>query len=266
MKFIFNTLILLTVLFSGKTFANNSIWLPLNSAQVEATLAADFNVSASSSWSFDLSQMTNLLNTAGNNPNNAINISLPYPDGSFHTYKVWESSIMEAGLAAKFPQIKTYSGFDIANPGAVLKLDVNPINFHAMVFDGARTFMINPRNKNNASVYASFFKRNLIRTYQQQMHCEFGQTNSGLVPNGTTINIGNGLPALNTTAQRTNGTIHKKYRLALACTYEYACAVTGSTTPTQAPVLAAMVTSVNRVNGVYESELGVSLALVKNTN
>ena len=110
MKFIFNTLFLFAVLFSGKTFANNSIWLPLNSAQVEATLAADFNVSASSSWSFDLSQMTNLLNTAGNNPNNAISISLPYPDGSFHTYKVWESSIMEAGLAAKFPQIKKVEG------------------------------------------------------------------------------------------------------------------------------------------------------------
>lgn len=266
MKFIFKSLFLVAVLSSNITFANNSIWLPLNSAQVEATLVADFNVSASSSWSFDLGQMTTLLNAAGNSPSNALIIELPYPDGSFHSFKVWESSIMESGLAAKFPQIKTYSGFDVANPRAILKLDVNPINFHAMVFDGTRTFMINPRNKNNASVYASFFKKDLIRTYQQQMHCEFGQTNSGLIPNGTTINLGNGLPALNTTAQRTNGTIHKKYRLALACTYEYACAITGSTTPTQAPVLAAMVTSVNRVNGVYETELGVTLTLVNNTN
>lgn len=266
MKFIFKSLFLFAVLSSKFVFASNSIWLPLNSAQVETTLTADFNVSSSSAWSFDLAQMTSLLHTAGNNPSNAIVLELPYPDGSFHSYKVWESSIMEAGLAAKFPQIKTYSGFDMANPGATLKLDINPINFHAMVFDGSRTFMINPRNRNNATIYASFYKKDLIRTYQQQMHCEIGQTASGLVPNGSPITIGSGLPALNTTAQRTNGTVHKKYRLALACTYEYACAVTGSTTPTQAPVLAAMVTSVNRVNGVYENEFGVTLTLVNNTN
>lgn len=266
MKFIFKSLFLFAVLASKFVFASNSIWLPLNSAQVETTLTADFNVSSSSAWSFDLAQMTSLLQTAGNNPSNAIVLELPYPDGSFHSYKVWESSIMESGLAAKFPQIKTYSGFDMANPGATLKLDINPINFHAMVFDGSRTFMINPRNRNNATIYASFFKKDLIRTYQQQMHCEIGQTASGLVPNGSPITIGSGLPALNTTAQRTNGTVHKKYRLALACTYEYACAVTGSTTPTQAPVLAAMVTSVNRVNGVYENEFGVTLTLVNNTN
>jgi hypothetical protein len=266
MKFIFKSLFLFAVLASKFVFASNSIWLPLNSAQVETTLTADFNVSSSSAWSFDLAQMTSLLHTAGNNPSNAIVLELPYPDGSFHTYKVWESSIMESGLAAKFPQIKTYFGFDMANPGATLKLDINPINFHAMVFDGTRTFMINPRNRNNATIYASFFKKDLIRTYQQQMHCEIGQTASGIVPNGSPITIGSGLPALNTTAQRTNGTVHKKYRLALACTYEYACAVTGSTTPTQAPVLAAMVTSVNRVNGVYENEFGVTLTLVNNTN
>jgi hypothetical protein len=266
MKFIFKTLFLFAILSSKFVFASNAIWLPLNSAQVEATLAADFNVTSSSSWSFDLSQMTNLLHTAGDQPNAAITIELPYPDGSFHSYKIWESSIMESGLASKFPQIKTYSGYDISNPAAVLKLDINPINFHAMVFDGVRTFMINPRNRNNASVYASFFKKDLIRTYQQQMHCEVGQTNMGLVTNGSPINVGSGLPALNTTAQRTNGTVHKKYRLALACTYEYACAVTGSTTPTQAPVLAAMVTSVNRVNGVYENEFGVTLTLINNTN
>ena len=72
MKFIFKSLFLVAVLSSNITFANNSIWLPLNSAQVEATLVADFNVSASSSWSFDLGQMTTLLNDAGNSPSNAL--------------------------------------------------------------------------------------------------------------------------------------------------------------------------------------------------
>ena len=53
------------------------------------------------------------------------------------------------------------------------------------------------------------------------------------------------------------------YRLALAATGEYSAAV--SPTPiTTAKVLAAMVTSVNRVNAVYEREFAIRLVLVNN--
>ena len=41
-------------------------------------------------------------------------------------------------------------------------------------------------------------------------------------------------------------------KLALACTIEYSKAATGLAAPTKAQVLAKMVTSMNRVNGVYE--------------
>jgi hypothetical protein len=58
------------------------------------------------------------------------------------------------------------------------------------------------------------------------------------------------------------GTQLRRYRLAVACTGEYAVAATGSTTPTVAQTLAKIVTSVNRVNGVYETEVAVRLILV----
>ena len=54
----------------------------------------------------------------------------------------------------------------------------------------------------------------------------------------------------------------KTYRLAVACTGEYAVAATGSATPTKAQTLAKVVTSVNRVDGVYETEVAVKLVLV----
>jgi hypothetical protein len=58
------------------------------------------------------------------------------------------------------------------------------------------------------------------------------------------------------------GTQLRTYRLAVACTGEYAVAATGSTTPTVAQTLAKIVTSVNRVDGVYETEVAIRLVLV----
>ena len=60
---------------------------------------------------------------------------------------------------------------------------------------------------------------------------------------------------------KTNGTNKRTYKLALACTLEYAAAV-GGATPTKASVLSAMVTSMNRVNGVFEREFSMHANLV----
>ena len=49
------------------------------------------------------------------------------------------------------------------------------------------------------------------------------------------------------------GTQLKTYRLALACTGEYAVAVCSPSAPTVPLTASAMLTSVNRVTGVYEA-------------
>ncbi len=68
-----------------------------------------------------------------------------------------------------------------------------------------------------------------------------------------------------TTAGPCRGTQLNTYRLALACTGEYAIAVAG-VGPTVPAVAAAMLTSVNRVTGVYEKELSIRMILVANNN
>ena len=63
-------------------------------------------------------------------------------------------------------------------------------------------------------------------------------------------------------ARNANDGILRNYRLAVACTGEYA-AFHGGTT---AGALAAIVTTINRVNGVYERDLSVTMTLVANNN
>ncbi len=61
---------------------------------------------------------------------------------------------------------------------------------------------------------------------------------------------------------RANGSELKVYRLALACTGEYAQYHGG----TQQSVMSAMVTTMNRVNGVYEREFAVRMELIANND
>jgi hypothetical protein len=68
-----------------------------------------------------------------------------------------------------------------------------------------------------------------------------------------------------TAAMKVYGATRKTYRTAVACTGEYSVAVAGPN-PTKAAVLAAIVTSVNRVSGVYEKEFAVTLQLIPNND
>ncbi|TNE69099.1 MAG: T9SS type A sorting domain-containing protein, partial [Bacteroidetes bacterium] len=72
---------------------------------------------------------------------------------------------------------------------------------------------------------------------------------------------GQELPAPVVSARSNDGYM-RQYRLALACTGEYAT-FHGGTKPA---VLAAMVTSVNRINSVYEQEFAVTLQLIPNND
>jgi hypothetical protein len=60
-------------------------------------------------------------------------ISLPAPGGGMQRFAILESSIMEAGLAAAHPEIKTYAGVGIDDPTARLRADTTPLGFHASV-------------------------------------------------------------------------------------------------------------------------------------
>ena len=62
--------------------------------------------------------------------------------------------------------------------------------------------------------------------------------------------------------QLKSATIIKEYRIAVATTSEYTIFFGG----TVADGLAAVVTAINRVSGIYESEMGIRFTLIANNN
>jgi len=204
-------------------------------------------------------QFTGLLASLPADVNQAQQVELPMPDGNFRTFSIWQTPVMEKGLADRYPGIYTLTAVATDDRRVTAKLDVTPNGFHAMVFDGSNTYFIDPYCKINDGYYLCYYKHDYVRPLSQHMVCEV--ENEQIKDAGEVMSMTqSGLPSLQ---YRTNGTTNKKYRLALACTGEYAVAVAGAA-PTKAMVLPYMVTSVNRVNGVYEREFDVTMTLISN--
>ncbi len=178
-------------------------------------------------------------------------LRLPTPQGQFARFRVVESPIMEPGLAAQLPGTKTYLGQGIDDPAATLRADWTEQGFHAQVLTPEGSYWVDPYTRGNVLLYSSYHKDGL-----RNMHgfdCLVKQRDLGkpVLPDEVRNAAG---PALAT------GGTRRQYRLANACTGEYASFHGGSQTAAQN----AIVTAVNRVTGVYELECAIRLVLVGN--
>lgn len=182
-------------------------------------------------------------------------IELPMPYGGTAKYRVWESPVMEPALAEKFPGIKTYTGQGIDDPTATIKIDFTELGFHAMILsDITGNIFIDPYRQLDTKHYIVYYKKDFKN---KDPFIEHGLISSPEIRK-TTANRPMAGPCV--------GPQLRNYRLAVACTGEYARAATGFSNPTIAQALAAITTSINRVDGVYEKELAISLNLVANNN
>src|SRR5574338_896532 len=160
---------------------------------------------------------------------------------------------MEPGLAAKYPEIKTFEGQGIDDPYATVRLDYNPyFGFSAQILSVNGNTYIDPYAKGDVNDYVSYYVSDNKR-------------NPGFICN-TVQNIANVQGTSNRFESICKGTQLYTYRLALACTGEYAVAVCAPNPATVPATLSAMVTSINRVDGVYESELDIRMVLINNTD
>ena len=86
---------------------------------------------------------------------------LPDPAGGFQRFSVVDSPIMEPGLAAKHPHIKTYSGRGIDDPSASLRLSVTQLGMQASVRSAKGAWYVEPYFRGDESVYASYARADL---------------------------------------------------------------------------------------------------------
>jgi hypothetical protein len=186
-----------------------------------------------------------------------LQLSLPQPDGSSTRFSIVEAPIMEAGLAARFPTIKTYRGVGLDDPTATVRLDFTPQGFHAQILaPGKSTVYIDPASLTDQQHYLSFFRHDMNRS------ASYNRPSCGVqtVPTAAVPATQPGGTANRTATPMAIGTQLRTYRLVVAATGEYTATKGGTVAGAQA----AIVTTMNRVVGVYEVELAVRMLLVAN--
>ncbi len=183
-------------------------------------------------------------------------LALPLPDGRSARFEVTESAILDPATAARFPELRTYAGRGLDDSEASTRLDITPFGFHGMILSNELgAVYLDPARPGDLAHYLSFFKSDMLGSSGGTPPVCLWQP--GLDQLAATRNPTAG-PA--NRVLLATGTTLRTYRLAVAATAEYT-AVRGGTV---ASAQAAILTSVNRVTGVYERELAVHLQLVRN--
>jgi hypothetical protein len=195
------------------------------------------------------------LANAGVVPGEGIILVLPMADGTLRNFKIWETSLMPADLAARYPEIRSFTGEATDDRTVTAKLDYTPYGFDAMIFDGDNTSFIDPFDNFHDGFYMAHYKRDETRAFTERMKCEVSSEHANL--NGEqSIYLP---PSSIKKARTTNGWNLRTYRLALSADHFYCQAATGLPTPTIAQSLAKMTISMNRINGVYNREFSVQM-------
>ncbi len=173
-------------------------------------------------------------------------ISLPMPDGTVKLFKIMEAPVLHPDLQSRFPDIRSYAGYEARNPSTTIRFDVSPNGLSAMILDENGAMFIDAYSHKNTTFYQSYHKKDF--TTDKQFSC--GNESAILVDN-------------NENFQRSTGDgMMRKYRLALAATAEYSNYHGG----TVAKVLAAMNKTMTRVNGLYEKEFSITMEIIANTD
>ncbi|MBI3520278.1 MAG: hypothetical protein HY062_13105, partial [Bacteroidetes bacterium] len=257
--FILSGLIISCLSFNAQS--NKEFWQPVNEKEITVSGKRDIIPNKYRTYRLDMSAIKNLLASAPldknvKTENSNVIISLPMPDGSLQKFKVVESPVMEEPLQISFPEIRTYNVRGIDDVYASGKLDVTEFGFHGMIRSPQGDVFIDPYCKWNVQDYITYYTSDFVKPESDRM-VEIGVLGAD---NETLVS-----KTASPTAMICSGTNLRTYRLAIACTGEYAVAATGSATPTKAQTLAKVVTSVNRVDGVYETEAAIKLVLVPTT-
>jgi len=176
-------------------------------------------------------------------------LTLPTPDGGFEAFEIVESPVMEVELeiwmAAQGWPIRTYRGVSLDHPATNVRLDWGgPGGFHASVVSPRRSYYIDPFWKGDKVLYTSYLRSDYVRDDR-----DFRCLEASAAKRGSILKSG----------ASTGGNL-RTYRLVVAATGEYTAFHGG----TKAAGQAAIVTTVNRVNQVYENDLSIRMVLVGN--
>ncbi len=173
-------------------------------------------------------------------------LDIPMPSGKTERFKVYESPVMENGLALKYPSIKSYKAYSLTEKAKFMRFDLSENGFHAAIFalDGEK--YIDPYSSENTSDYIVYnTKDHLPEIYKGIQMC------------GTEDNVRPAVSHFRPDTRNAAEVELRVYRVAMACTGEW-----GIKRGTVEKCLADINTMMNRMNVIYEREMAMRFTLI----
>lgn len=186
-------------------------------------------------------------------------ISFPNSKGESDKYMIFEAPIMEEALAARYSDIKSYIGRGVDNPRKTVRFSITLFGLHAMIFSPDEPVAYIDTYTKDKKNYIVYSKNNISqsRHFQCLVNDELGLNKTDFI--------------LGSSAQKASDGRFRTFRLAMACTIEYAAfhvnaagLNAGTLAQKKAAVLSAMTVTMTRVNGIYERDMSLRMVLIAN--
>lgn len=192
-----------------------------------------------------------------------VSIDLPLPDGNYMTFEVYQSRVMHPNLAARYPMIKTYMGYS-KDKKAKVRLDVTTKGLHALIDHKGKSVYIDPYAVFQDEYYMSYYGSDLL-TPELKSSFTCGVDDEFIVQNEIDFWEDHKDVDIKEILEKGNAgepVQLRTYRMAITCTGEYAQFHGG----TVEDALSAIVTSLNRLNMVFERDAAVRMELIENND
>ncbi len=203
-------------------------------------------------YDLDVTGLTQVLAQAPleNSGNNAeVLLRLPLSSGAQESFSITEYALYTDGVHTGE---RTYYGTSVNNPTLHVRADLTAHGFRAMVTGEMGVSFVEPLLLGNPEAgYIAFARDGL--TSLNGFNCSFDPEGINPEKNG------------GGTAQRAGDCTFRSYRLAIATTGEYSNYFGATSAAQSGLVSAGVTTTMNRVNGVFESESAVRMILLSNT-
>jgi len=257
------SLLLSIIVFQFSTAQSINNWTVKNTAEASKTRLKIDKKNIPSKYkllSLDFKSLQTNLKSASKKSQNgksapAMLLDFPLEDGTMETFSVEKISVLHPDLEAKYPDIQSFYGVSTKNALNKIYMSISESGFNGLV-TGEKSIYIDPVERNNTIDYIVYNKKDYTKNRQDVFTCGADMPDEDL--NAL-------LKAKTTSTAKTTNLVDGKirtYRLAVACTSEYT-AYYGNTV---AGALAAINTTITRVNSVFKTDLGVQFQIVAGNN
>ncbi|WP_299332600.1 immunoglobulin-like domain-containing protein [uncultured Psychroserpens sp.] len=183
------------------------------------------------------------------NVSSGVVLSFPNDEGKFERFKIAEASVLSPELQERYPDIRSYVGQGIDDPSSIIRFSVSPLGFQSMRLSANRPATFMEPITEDLSLYTVYKRADRIG-YTDDFECSVTDKVNKAMDNGDIM------------LRNADDGILRTYRLAVSTTGEYTAYHGG----TKALALAAINTTMTRVNGIFENDFNVTMVLIANND